>query len=94
MDGGPQLQLIKVQTLRCHRVKGPAPAEAAAAAAASTAATGKNRLPQAADPSRILFIGGLPAHTVADVLEQQLDRICTHAGCKPTRVQVGAGATT
>jgi hypothetical protein len=46
-------------------------------------------LPQSAAPSRILFIGGVPAKTHAAELEQQLAVVCGAAGLQPTMVQVG-----
>jgi hypothetical protein len=56
--------------------------------AAGAAPIAKSVLPTAAAPSRILFVGGIPARTEADVLQQQLEAVCIDAGCKPTRVQV------
>lgn len=54
-------------------------------------AVGTTTLPTTAAASRVLFIGGIPAKTAADELEQQLIQVCTAAGCTPTRAQVGPG---
>jgi hypothetical protein len=65
-----------------------------AAGSRTTAPAAALRPPQhaaAAAPSRTLFIGGLPAKTAADQLEELLAAVCTAAGCVPTRVQVSAG---
>lgn len=48
----------------------------------------KSLVPTAAAPSRVLFIGGLPARIAAEELQQQLLTLCHAAGCQPTRVQV------
>jgi hypothetical protein len=53
------------------------------------AAASKITVPTTAAPSRILFIGGLPAKTAAGELEQQLLSVCESVGCQPTRVKVG-----
>lgn len=71
----------------------PTAARAAAAgtkraAAAAAAPAGRSVLPETAAPSRLLFVGGLPASTHAEDLEQQLAGLCAAAGLQPTRVQV------
>jgi len=66
-------------------------AVAAPAAAAAAAAAAAGTLPKAAAPSRVLFVGGLPAKVDAKALEQQLEAVCIAASCKPARVQVSAG---